>query len=406
MDTAGGVTAPEAFAAPQKTLVIRRDTTGQPHLPGTSVAGSLRAYCESCAELAPDESRGGLFGSPPGEQGRVPSPVQVLGTVWHSSDEVQRRTRTAIDRGRGAADNNTLHTVEQLPAGTQFDVHLRWDDPDDRLPALLERLQHWRPLLGRGVSTGAGRCTVIGIGHDVHDLSTVEGLHSWLQLTSPADYPVPEPVADAAGTDALLDVEFAIVDGLHIGTGSLVDGEHNKYAETVRDAAGTPTVPGSSLKGVLRSRAEYICRVLGAATCDADPCGNCVPCRLFGYTGKDRTAQRAKITVHDAAITEPAIEYRKHVALDRFTGGAAPELLYTDEVITAGSFTLRVEALQPVEECERLLLEAVVADLDAGLIGIGARTTAGQGTVRVVTEHTRPAEPISHLASYLAPEAA
>nr|WP_228046740.1 RAMP superfamily CRISPR-associated protein [Saccharopolyspora sp. HNM0983] len=407
METAGGVAAAETGNGPNQTLPIRRDTTGRPHLPGTSVAGNLRAYCATDPALAADEQRGRLFGSNPGDQGRTASPIQVLGTIWRGAGEVQRRTRTAINRERGAADTYTLHTIEQLPAGTQFDVHLRWDDPDDRLSTVLDRLRRWRPQLGRGVSSGAGQCRVAGFGYQVYDLGTTEGLHAWLQLASPADYPAPEPVADDDRPEALLDVDLAIVDALHVGTGTLAEDALGTYGAMVRDDAGTPIVPGSSLKGVLRSRSAYICRVLGVELCADERCGECVPCRLFGYTGKNRTAQRSKIAVHDAAVTDAVVEQRQHVAIDRVTGGAATALLYADEVITAGRFTLRIDALEPnIAEHERLLLKAALADLDAGLIGIGARTTAGQGTVRIVAERSQPAEPISRLATHLTREAA
>ena len=43
-----------------------------------------------------------------------------------------------------------------LPAGTEFDIVLRWDNPDRREEPFLRALQQWRPRLGRGASHDAG----------------------------------------------------------------------------------------------------------------------------------------------------------------------------------------------------------------------------------------------------------
>ncbi|MDQ3274279.1 MAG: RAMP superfamily CRISPR-associated protein [Actinomycetota bacterium] len=151
-----------------------------------------------------------------------------------------------------------------------------------------------------------------------------------------------------------------------------------------------PYVPGSSLKGVLRSRVEYLCRVLGHPACEDADCGTCQPCLLFGWSprggGDVRMGARAAVAIPDAVIHgagEPDV--RTHVALDRVTGGARPALLYAQQVVVTGRFRLRVEPLRTITEAERALLRVCVADLDDGLVGIGAATTRGLGTVRSAT---------------------
>lgn len=388
MQTAGGVTAPESLGAPQETLVLRRDTNGRIHLPGTTVAGSLRAHCDHYESLQPSEGHPELFGPRPGKDNkqRTASPIQVLGTLYRHQGDPELAKRTAINRERASADNNTLHHVEMLPAGTEFDVVLRWNNPDERLAAFLEALGAWRPHLGRGASHGAGLCTVIGRGDRLYDLTTAEDLLAWLRLSSPEDYPAPESITRSTTPTPVLDLELEIVDGLHIGAGPTEEHEGTtpKINRVLRRGDDF-LVPGTTLKGVLRSRAEYICRVVDAPACPDQSCGCCRPCRLFGFSGRRRHARRAKIAVHDTTITEPALECRQHVAIDRFTGGARDQLLYTDEVITSGRFRLRIEELEPLDDTDQLLLNAALTDLHDGLIGIGARTTAGLGTVRITS---------------------
>lgn len=408
MWTAGGVTAPEALDAPEETLPLRRDTTGQIHLPGTTVVGSLRAHCEQYPSFQSTGDLPELFGPRPGASNgqRTAPPVQVLGTLYRHRGDPELVKRTAIDRVRGSAANNMLHQVEMLPAGTEFDVVLRWDDPDERFDAFLQALREWRPRLGRGASRGAGLCTVVGCGTRVYDLSAVEGLLAWLRISAPEDYPEPEPVEVDTAVAPVLDLELEIVDGLHIGAGGPAEeGRTKPNTNRVLRRGEDFLVPGTTLRGVLRSRVEYVCRVVSAPSFPDQSCGSCRPCRLFGFSGSSGRARRAKIAVHDSTITDPVLELRQHVAVDRFTGGARDQLLYTDEVITSGRFRVRVEELEPIDDTERLLLDAALTDLHDGLVGIGARTTAGLGTVRITSPHWQHPD-LTALADLLHEEAA
>lgn len=257
-----------------------------------------------------------------------------------------------------------------------------------------------------------GACQVIGFGTAHYDLTTPEGLFAWIRNPGLDSYPKPDeqpPCPEPPRDELELEFdgfEFEIVDGIHIGTGDDVESANNvRVATVVREGTGDDAdfvIPGSSLKGLLRSRVEYICRSAGAHACptrsdEQTRCGKCRPCRLFGYTNAE-SAQRSALAIHDARISDAQRQHRQHVAIDRFTGGAAQHLLYTDELVTAGRFTIPVEVLRPIDSTDRNLLRAVIADLHDGLIGIGARTTSGQGTVRL-TSKRRPT--IANLAKQL-----
>lgn len=406
MTTPGGVAGPERSRAAASTddndpdappsrndLPLRRDPDGDIHLPGTSVAGSLGAPCTENGFPAE------LFGWANSDQQHVASAIQVLGVRLHGHfDKPLATARVAIDRHRGAPRVNALFSAEQLPAGTTFDVYLRWDDPGDEFDWFLDLVRSWHPGLGRGITTGAGACLVTALGWRDYDLATVDGLADWLAVTEPSDHPEPDtPVDRLAAAAPVLDVEFSIVDGLHVGSGQFTEqpGREGKVARILRDPAGRPRIPGSSLKGVLRSRAEYICRVLGLASCSEAFCGACLPCAVFGWSprsGDERMGARASVVVRDAVIEDPAVEYRPHVALDRVTAGQRTHLLYTEEVVVAGRFRLRVEPLRSPTAAESALLHAVVADLHEGLTGIGSATTRGLGTVRVTGGNWEPPE--------------
>jgi CRISPR/Cas system CSM-associated protein Csm3 (group 7 of RAMP superfamily) len=390
--SSGGVTGPESrrpvYDDDQSSnyLPLRRDPDGAVALPGSTVAGSLRAHCEAWPDL-PD----GLFGGPPEAAKKVPSLLQVLGVrLLGSLPDTESTTRTAIDRHRGAARVHALFTVEQLPAGTEFDIHLRWDDAGAALDGFLDALRAWRPQIGRGATTGSGVCAVTGLAWETYDLTSADGLLRWLAVGDPASYPQPaEMLPVPALPYAVIDVGLEIVDGLHIGTGvaDRLPGHEGKISLVVRRDR-VPYAPGSSLKGVLRSRVEYICRVVGHPACDDADCGTCQTCQLFGWSprsgGDAQMGARGAVAIPDAEIHAAGeLDVRTHVALDRVTGGAREGLLYGQQVVIAGSFRLRVEPLRRLTAVEVALLRAVVSDLHDGLVGVGAATTRGLGTVRV-----------------------
>ncbi|MFD0489921.1 RAMP superfamily CRISPR-associated protein [Saccharopolyspora erythraea] len=408
-ETAGGVGGTEAGAGENGYLQpIRRDPApkgkakGKVSLPGTTIAGSLRAHC-----AAFDAGLGDLFGDTPEQladkhgkaeamrrsqkrndekpERAMPSAIQVLGTLLHRRGETFSHTRNSSDRKRGAARTHHFHRVEMLETGTEFDVVLRWDNADEELlERFLDVLKQWHPTLGRGVTRGAGRCSLVGWGRVDYDLDSPDGLMAWLN-TERRPNPAETPETRSAETYAL-DVDLSIVDAIHCGTElNSVNGPKHNTLTAFRHGEEF-VVPGSTLKGVLRSRAEYICRVLGLLACKDQQCGECRPCLLFGFAGEEN-ARRGRIAVDDAVIEDAQPDFRPHVAIDRFTGGARDQALYEHEVVAAGWFPMRVRWLGTETGAEAAqdarLLHAVVADLDARYVGIGARTTAGFGTVAV-----------------------
>ncbi len=195
-----------------------------------------------------------------------------------------------------------------------------------------------------------------------------------------------------------------------------VSGPDMAFVKVWRNGEEQVYLPGSSLKGVLRSHAERIARTLNpAAACnpfakveeEASSCGqiferlkrinalpdpqddadrvnkvvyaySCPMCKLFGstwYAGRFATA--------DAYVEGlmPQPQQRDGVGLDRFTGGAAHAVKFDLEVITEGVFVTTLH-LRNFELWQLGLVGFVLADLSEGLIRIGAAKSRGLGKVR------------------------
>jgi CRISPR-associated RAMP protein (TIGR02581 family) len=194
-----------------------------------------------------------------------------------------------------------------------------------------------------------------------------------------------------------------------------VKGPDMTPVRTFRNGKPEVYIPGSSLKGVIRSHAEKIVRTLKPG----------VACNPFVMT-RDRSAkfediacsdkfERRKKDLHDAINSEMAYadscpicrlfgslefigrvgindaylaagqfertELRDGVGIDRLTGGASHQAKFELEAVSSGT-TFKGEALLRNFECWQLgLLLAVLLDLEDGMIQVGSGRSRGFGSV-------------------------
>lgn len=206
-----------------------------------------------------------------------------------------------------------------------------------------------------------------------------------------------------------------LVTGLHIGSGQM---SFETDATVMKDSKGNPFIPGSSLKGVLRTIAERMHQVvlrdsdwnvpvcfLAEDDCNTNPnlqeeikkyTNNnmeedinelieksiCPVCQLFGSTFR-----ASKIVIHDSYFvekTDPAHTTVRHsVAIDRDTGTAKEGAKYDFEVVDANqTFTFKIEGenLNPTDE---KLLMIALSEMTSGHVNLGGKISRGLGVVKL-----------------------
>ncbi|MEO0082697.1 MAG: RAMP superfamily CRISPR-associated protein [candidate division WOR-3 bacterium] len=173
-------------------------------------------------------------------------------------------------------------------------------------------------------------------------------------------------------------------------------------------AGDTVYLPGSSLKGVIRSCAERLLRTQGIATCDplgGDRCRgesgkqklhysrHCYACRTFGSTD---LASRvffsdafpwpvdAKPEERQKGITETEkyLQVRPGIGIDRKKGTVKTGAVFDLEVLTGGEFHTRI-ALRNYQLWQLGLLLYVFDDLNSGAQKLGFGKTRGLGKVTI-----------------------
>lgn len=199
----------------------------------------------------------------------------------------------------------------------------------------------------------------------------------------------------------------------------------------LKDGQGNPLIPGSSLKGVLRSSLESIlrasspeydaCDILDKKddSCSRDPFmkslrkqspalssreiaeeiykKNCDVCNLFGgyfFAGK--------LQIKDLYYLGERcrFEYRDGVGIDRDTGTQYNGAKYDYEVVPAGErFGLTMIA-ENLEKKQVKLLEWILNLLKSGELSLGGKVSRGLGQIRLENDHVELINSVEALKKY------
>lgn len=461
--------------------LLRRDARGRLLIPGTAIAGALRSIA---TRLAPRLQSGGLchaiktkdsqkacgclvcqlFGDvnpqEDADAGGNAARVLIYDAVLGPSD-VQIRDGVGIDRVTGAAARRERikFDLEVLPAGTVFKLRIEIDPKlkqnESALQLLAASLAEWeqgRGAVGGRVSRGLGAFRlndVLFLDHDLNEPTNLmqmlrcgpswdaaNGDASWLDTQVKA---LPKIKAWEDGDATPVARSWALAEFTLAATGPFLTHDLTQAGRSGFDHApvlatyakgSRPVLPGSSLRGVLRSQAERIARTLAtfnawdagqdsgtrkAAFLTACPACNplttetndpvascnsfikgfdkkkrdkpeengaeeqlCLACQLFGSTWNG-----SRLRVEDAPfVGEITYKVLDFLAIDRFTGGGRDSAKFDAVVLWKPRFSVRLFLENP-EPWELGWLALVLRDLNDGLatVGFGAAKGFGQCTI-------------------------
>lgn len=187
-----------------------------------------------------------------------------------------------------------------------------------------------------------------------------------------------------------------------------------------------PTIPGSSLKGVLRSQVEAYAATRGffepvvriggkELVCTGEGLSNveswlrnelckrgvpdneldelfekCLGSPVIGVFGAPWLASHVQIFDAYPEDTRPPVKAVAHVSIDRFTGSQAPGLLYTMEHVEPGvnwRFRMLFYNLTPESKERWELVRYMFTMLEHGVL-LGRRTSTGMGLVKLYPDKT------------------
>jgi CRISPR/Cas system CSM-associated protein Csm3 (group 7 of RAMP superfamily) len=413
------------------------------YVPGTSMAGALRGWM---TQLLNNESQikdmWGDHEDP--KRGASFILVEDAEIILPNNSDIEIREGVGIDRHSGTAAERCKYSRAIIPKGSTFPIHLTFDSQDqagnlpESLIQLLCALEAGDIRLGAAKTRGLGRIKLSDPQIHAFAINTPQGIfdsllksgsqENWKQLKESVNYQSP-PYLGIKITWHPKDPVMvkAEGDGLAIDILPLV----SQVGNDVRFV-----IPGSSLKGVLRTQAERIIRTLSQTAATENnfliQLRELLVNELFGSAaaGKDDLGKIGALAVDDCfsqltmtpsqwgdvenatemtgdlpgalrnvvgnqrdpyKILQPAM----HVAVDRWTGGAAEGMLYsvlepigvTWEPIQIHLDIARMKNYYHGKE-EKLkpaiaLLLLVLRDLANKKIPVGYGTNRGMGTIAV-----------------------
>ena len=406
-------------------LELAEDGTGRCYVPGTSLAGPMRAWL--MARL-PRDGRPedhpmirALFGYVDRDSGQASSLFVHDSPIEDDQGNVRRERRhgIAIDGRTGTAKEGSFYARALLPMGTRLPLEMELDIFSENDPApgalarILDALEKEEIRFGAAKTRGMGRMKLEGLTVDYYDfVGDDKALGHWLEgkaserrgLETLAGFKKNMPKLGASQAFTIR-IKWRAKSPLMVKAGR--DGVETDMLPLMSGVGGgnvAPVIPGSSIKGALRAQARRILNTLfdPPAPQKGDEERWSILADLFG--SKERAGRlRVDDVYHDTSISSEAqlgedvdamngiTERRQHVAIDRFTGGASEGALYSARPVRRGTgwgpIVLGLDASNAVSEANTLkelaLLRLLVRDMRAGYLPIGFGTRRGLGEVDV-----------------------
>ena len=420
-------------------LDVAVDGSGKLYIPGTSLAGPMRAWLSKNVE--PEAMVDELFGFIEQTEDKGQASSLFIEDSPARGAVRERRHGIALREDTGTVADGFFYTRGLLPRGTRFLLEMELDIDKSPEPGTEHPAGALAPLL-RALCAGEirfGACKTRGMGElrlenlrvDYYDFAKdTEALDRWLasggssedreslgleqELKKLERFGAPKqreqrlfevlihwralsPVMVKAGRDGVEADMLPLMSGV----------------EGAKGAAGgiAPVLPGSSIKGVLRAQARRILHTL------FDPDGENASEKpeylglldaLFGSTewagrlSVDDVYYRREAPLspgawlkEDVDALNAVTERHQHVAIDRFTGGASEGALYSARPVKrdeggkkSGWEPIRLALdLSDFPEAEGraalALLKLLIRDLRDGYVPIGFGSRRGMGEITV-----------------------
>ena len=349
------------------TETVLTGPDGVHFLQGSSLAGGFRDWVTGC--WGP-EMAGTLFGSNQAEGSLVISDGR-----FDSRTAVQQRPRLRIDRVRGTADKGGKFDLAQVAAGSRFCFEMVWrgtelcPEQQQAVKAMLEAMNSGEIRLGAQKNNGLGRVQLT-VHQKSFDMHQEADRTAWLEETG-AGTLLPLEAAAPMRTVFVLEGK---VDGLLVKAAAAQAKAEEKGSYTPNlEENGMPVLPGSAIKGVVRSWAERIVKSSSLPESVTD--------KLFGCSaGARQEGLAGRVRVEDLQLNQAQKCQISRIRINRFTGGVIRQGLMTEEPLST-PVRLELSVTQPTG-LERALLVYALRDLGLGLYSLGSGWAIGRGVMQ------------------------
>ena len=398
--------------------LLRDPFAGRALLTGSSIAGALRNYArEQELGFGEAEKRDGatfaekLFGHlkllteqarrkrEDAEEEAVESWLMVDDALG-AMPQTELRDGVKLDARTRTAEDKKKFDVELLQAGTTFPLAFElWVSEGaaglvDTLALALRGFERGEIRLGKRKQRGYGQCRVSAWTVRRYDMTTHADLLGWLNNDATGAETGAEIVKLLGVTNTRADARACFTMRACFGLeGSLlirssageVGAPDFVHLRSHRNGESKPILSGTSAAGAIRARALRIANTLELLDAEGLIEGMFGKGETEGKTRAESKPRGSRVLVRETVI-DPALADRvqSRVKIDRFTGGAFPRGLFSEQPVfglPATRVQIELELKNPKEREVGLLL-LVLKDLWTGDLPLGGESAVGRGRLR------------------------
>lgn len=362
---------------------------GEYILPGTALGGVIKHYL-SQENLENAACYKALLGDEDSD-----SSVYFYDAVISHAD-VETRTGVRIDHRTGTADDGGLYTQYYLSSGARMQLRLQLfaeDEQEEKLEKamlsdIVSSIAQGKIRFGARTRSGAGLLEVTDAYERSLDLTIEADLDRYLEgeeacfenlKETGKRIPVPEKPDNAQGGDLWI-LTADIPQGLIVRSGEASD-----MADAVNMSHGSDGtryyIPGTSIKGVMRTYAEKVIHTLGI--------DEALLTAVFGVTPDEQEEKKAShVLTRDTEIEHPQRTLYPRIRIDRVAGGTMTGAKMCAEILSKPEKPLEIRVIvdgsldEKIRKAANALVFLALRDLGLGLVRIGGSGSVGFGRLQ------------------------
>ena len=365
---------------------VLKNRQGEPFIPGTSLCGVLRDWL---SRTEADEVAE-IFGDADAMQ----SSIQLEDIILEGG-KIIPRDGVRIDSMTGTGVEGGKYDFEVVERGATGKLNLlinlrgvhasKENSKPEKIigvvKLLLKKLSDGIRL-GALTSKGFGLVVVENLNAGIYDFRKKADVAAWLLgKNSPHKISPADNQNTASPQDFVVDATFKFNSSFIIRDYKVdaADKAKNISAVTLKSLKDF-VIPGTSLKGILRHRAEYI---IGKFNIDAAALE-----KLMGCSPKNGEKLKSRFIVAESYIAPENFAEVEHTRtkIDRFTGGTLQGTLFTTKPAYQKKDALPTLKLhfeiRDASDAEAGLAIFLLRDLWLGHVAIGGEKSVGRGTVK------------------------
>ena len=354
--------------------MVLTDFDGSLFVQGSSLAGAMRQWMEENEQQSLVES---LFGSQ-----RQSGKLIVSDAGFSPEAQQSLRPRLRIDGETGSAAPGGKFDVAQVNAGARFSFYLTWlgmDSGEEETSAIeraLSALNVGDICLGAQKSNGFGRVK-IEVKKYWYSLKNSEDREKWMDDRECGQSIFLPKIQERGKVHFTL---FGRADSILVKAAVSKQTEDGRTVmKNLEEIRGTekklyPILPGSSIKGAIRGRAQLIVQSTGQPESLVE--------ELFGRgAGPEDQGKPGRVRFEDVCLNMAKKKKISRIRINRFTGGVIRGGLFQEEALCSD---IRLNITAPYDQpagCALLLY--ALRDLALGLYNLGSGGAIGRGYLQV-----------------------